>query len=128
MIGGPVTRLVIIRALVTLALALTVPAAGAAGSAGENSDDPRFWLERLESALTKTSYMGVFVYARGDQVSSMQIAHRYHNGMIEERLVPQDGEVGEIVRKGMDVVCVLPEHGRMELKRDSCRAVCRSLH
>jgi len=115
MIGGPVTRLVIIRALVTLALALTVPAAGAAGSAGENSDDPRFWLERLESALTKTSYMGVFVYARGDQVSSMQIAHRYHNGMIEERLVPQDGEVGEIVRKGMDVVCVLPEHGRMEL-------------
>jgi sigma-E factor negative regulatory protein RseB len=45
----------------------------------------------------------------------MQIAHRYHEGRVEERLVMQDGEIGEIVRKGMDVICVLPEHGRMEL-------------
>ena len=27
----------------------------------------------------------------------------------------QDGQIGEIVRKGMDVICVLPRHGRMEL-------------
>jgi len=78
-------------------------------------DEPHYWLERLEPALTETAYKGVFVYARGDQVSSMQIAHRFHNGMVEERLVMQDGQIGEIVRKGMDVVCVLPKHGRMEL-------------
>lgn len=83
--------------------------------AEDKSGDPDYWLQQLGPALTKTSYRGVFVYARGDQVSSMQIAHRYHEGRVEERLVMQDGQIGEIVRKGMDVICVLPEHGRLEL-------------
>lgn len=73
------------------------------------------WLERLGPALNMTSYRGVFVYARGDQVSSLQIAHRYRDGMVEERLVLQDGGSGEIVRKGMRVVCVLPDQGRVQL-------------
>ncbi len=73
------------------------------------------WLKRLGPALNMTSYQGVFVYARGDSVHSMQIAHRYHNGVVEERLVLQDGGNGEIVRKGMNVVCVLPERGRVKL-------------
>lgn len=116
MIARPLRPMILVRAVIMLALALPVPGAGAnENGTSERSDDPHFWLQRLESALTETSYVGVFVYARGDQVSSMQIAHRYHNGIIEERLVPQDGGIGEIVRKGTDVVCVLPEHGRMEL-------------
>nr|WP_323751289.1 MucB/RseB C-terminal domain-containing protein [Marinobacter sp.] len=73
------------------------------------------WLERLGPALNMTSYEGVFVYARGDQVHSMGIAHRYRDGQVEERLVMQDGGSGEIVRKGMDVVCVLPDQGRIRL-------------
>lgn len=73
------------------------------------------WLERMGPALNMTTYRGVFVYARGDSVHSMRIAHRYHNGMVEERLVLQDGGDGEIVRKGMNVVCVLPERGRIRL-------------
>ena len=73
------------------------------------------WLERLGPALNMTSYRGVFVYARGEQVHSMRIAHRYRNGRVEERLVMQDGGSGEIVRKGMNVVCVLPDRGRVRL-------------
>ncbi|MEC7378254.1 MAG: MucB/RseB C-terminal domain-containing protein [Pseudomonadota bacterium] len=73
------------------------------------------WLKRLGPALNMTSYQGVFVYARGDNVHSMQIAHRYQDGVVEERLVLQDGGSGEIVRKGMNVVCVLPERGRVKL-------------
>ncbi len=73
------------------------------------------WLKRLGPALNMTSYRGVFVYARGDQVHSMRIAHRFRDGRVEERLVLQDGGSGEIVRKGMDVVCVLPDQGRIRL-------------
>jgi len=73
------------------------------------------WLQRLGPAMNLTSYRGVFVYARGDRVHSMRIAHRFHNGMVQERLVMQDGGNGEIVRKGMNVVCVLPKHGRVRL-------------
>lgn len=81
------------------------------------SRSPEHWLEKLGPAMNMTSYRGVFVYARGDQVSSMQIAHRYRDGVVEERLVQQDGASGEIVRKGMQVICVLPAHGRLKLEQ-----------
>lgn len=100
---------------VLLALAVLVMASASTGVAAGSQEDPAYWLQKLGPALTKTSYKGVFVYVRGDQVSSMQIAHRYHDGVVEERLVMQDGELGEIVRKGRNVVCVVPEHGRLEL-------------
>lgn len=73
------------------------------------------WLERMGPALNNTSYRGVFVYTRGQTVHSMQIAHRFEDGMVQERLVLQDGGTGEIVRRGMNVVCVLPERGRVRL-------------
>ncbi|AOY88526.1 transcriptional regulator [Marinobacter salinus] len=96
-------------AVVALLFVVSKPAVAAdEGPAAE-------WLERLGPALNMTSYRGVFVYARGDSVHSMRIAHRFHQGMIEERLVLQDGGTGEIVRKGMNVICVLPEQGRIKL-------------
>ncbi|WP_228289241.1 MucB/RseB C-terminal domain-containing protein [Marinobacter salinisoli] len=73
------------------------------------------WLERLGPALNMTSYRGVFVYGRGSQMHSLRIVHRYHDGMVQERLVLQDGGSGEIVRKGMEVVCVLPRRGEVRL-------------
>jgi sigma-E factor negative regulatory protein RseB len=111
MIRNRAARLPVFTALIALALMLVSPGV----IAEDKSDDPEYWLQRLGPALTKTSYRGVFVYARGDQVSSMQVAHRYRDGMVEERLVMQDGQIGEIVRKGMNVICVLPALGRMEL-------------
>ncbi|MDX1558910.1 MAG: MucB/RseB C-terminal domain-containing protein [Marinobacter sp.] len=96
--------------LVGLLLTFVGPLAAAA-----DEDEASVWLERLGPALNMTSYRGVFVYARGESVHSMQIAHRYSDGVVEERLVLQDGGSGEIVRKGMNVVCVLPETGRVQL-------------
>ena len=93
-------------------LALLIALAPVAG-AGEKTASA--WLEQLGPALNMTSYRGVFVYARGGRVHSMQVAHRYVDGMVEERLVLQDGGVGEIVRRGMDVVCVLPRQGKIRL-------------
>jgi sigma-E factor negative regulatory protein RseB len=96
--------------VLTLVLTLASPFPAAA-----DESEAEAWLERLGPALNMTSYRGVFVYARGDRVHSMQIAHRYQNGIVEERLVLQDGGSGEIVRKGTNVVCVLPETGRIKL-------------
>lgn len=96
--------------LIALVLVLAVPIDGVA-----KEKTAAYWLERLGPALNMTSYRGVFVYARGASVHSMQIAHRFHDGIVEERLVLQDGGSGEIVRRGMDVVCVLPEQGKVQL-------------
>lgn len=107
-----------VAALVALLCLLINPVrAELASETKKSSEAPAAmaWLERLGPALNMTSYRGVFVYARGDQVHSMRIAHRYRNGRVEERLVMQDGGSGEIVRKGMNVVCVLPDRGRVRL-------------
>lgn len=99
-------------------LVLTALLGGFSASVAAEPENPAArWLERLAPAIKMTSYRGVFVYARGDRVHSMRIAHRYHDGQIEERLVMQDGGVGEIVRKGANVVCVLPEQGRIKLNQ-----------
>ncbi|MEX0605437.1 MAG: MucB/RseB C-terminal domain-containing protein [Marinobacter sp.] len=94
---------------------LLVATAMSSPVSAEQPDTAEGWLMKLGPALNMTSYRGVFVYARGDRISTMQVAHRYHNGQVEERLVQQDGENGEIVRKGMKVFCVLPDHGRIQL-------------
>lgn len=119
----PVTSAVVSvrQALAGLLLALLALSAHAESSAddasqdAENSAAAMAWLERLGPALNMTSYRGVFVYARGDRVHSMQIAHRFRDNQVEERLVMQDGGSGEIVRKGMNVVCVLPDRGHVRL-------------
>lgn len=80
-----------------------------------NSTEAVEWLRRLGPAMNMTSYRGVFVYGRGQQVHSMQVAHRYSGSMVEERLVIQDGGSGEIVRRGMEVVCVLPAQDTVTL-------------
>ncbi|MCG7201122.1 MucB/RseB C-terminal domain-containing protein [Marinobacter pelagius] len=99
------------------ALLLALLAAVVSGPVVADADESEAhqWLERLAPALNMTSYRGVFVYARGSQVHSMQIAHRYRDGVVEERLVLQDGGNGEIVRRGVNVVCVLPDRGRVRL-------------
>lgn len=98
--------------LTAVVLVLLTPAGLAGEPAAESAEG---WLSRLGPAMNMTTYRGVFVYARGDQVNSMRVAHRYRNGQVEERLVQQDGENGEILRKGMRVYCVLPDHGSIQL-------------
>lgn len=92
---------------------LILSSAPALSSESETAED---WLQRLGPAMTLTAYQGVFVYARGDLVHTMQIAHRYHNGRIEERLTQQDGASGEFLRKGDEVLCVLPDQGSVRLE------------
>lgn len=82
---------------------------------GTEREPAESWLLKLGPALNLTTYRGIFVYSRGDQVNSMMIAHRYRDGRVEERLVQQDGANGEILRRGNRVLCVLPEHGRIHL-------------
>lgn len=103
----------LIRILGVVLLCAVMPVS-AAGPGERSAVD---WLDQMGAALNMTSYRGVFVYARGDQVHSMRIAHRYLDGKVHERLVMQDGGSGEIVRKGTDVVCVLPRQGRVRLNQ-----------
>jgi sigma-E factor negative regulatory protein RseB len=109
-------QLVAIRKFWIMALSLVCGLYGMPTFAAESeATSARDWLGNLETALEKTSYRGVFVYARGVEVNAMRIIHRYRNGTVTERLSQLDGDNGEIIRHGNEVVCILPNRGRLEL-------------
>lgn len=90
--------------------------AGNGTGAGANTTETlQSWLTGLAPALEKTSYRGVFFYARGDDAKSMAVFHRYQDGNVRERLVLQDGDSGEILRNGNQIICILPNQRPIQL-------------
>ncbi|UZE95233.1 MucB/RseB C-terminal domain-containing protein [Alkalimarinus alittae] len=75
------------------------------------------WLERMAEAMQTQNYRGVFVYSRGNISSSMKVIHRYQDGEDREKLVQLDGEMGEIIRTGDELVCVLPGNKVVSLEQ-----------
>jgi len=83
-----------------------------------NADtSPEQWLEKMQLASMKENYQGTFMFSRGDMSSSMSIVHRYHNGEEQELLKQLDGEMGEIVRQGNQVMCVFPDNRVVQLEK-----------
>ncbi len=76
------------------------------------------WLKRMVNAMQTQNYRGVFVYSRGSVSSSMKVIHRYKEGVDRERLVQLDGEMGEILRTGDEVICVLPGNRVVSLEQN----------
>lgn len=78
---------------------------------------PEQWLEKMQSASIEENYQGTFMFSRGAMSSSMSIVHRYHHGEEQELLKQLDGEMGEIVRKGNQVMCVFPDNRVVQLEK-----------
>jgi len=99
---GPATGCARSRAVLTVACAiLAMPALG--------SDDPQGWLERMGYALEYLNYEGTLVQLQGADAAVMRVVHRVENGVPTERITAMD-EVGrEIIRRGGDVTCILPD-------------------
>ncbi len=76
-------------------------------------------LAKLPDALKMTNYRGVFVYARGDVMNSMRVIHRWKDNRMQERLIQLDGQMGEILRDGMNVICILPDNQAISLEQSA---------
>lgn len=90
------------RAAFVLASAIAaLPASG--------SDDPGGWLERMSYSLEYLNYEGTLIQLQGTDAAVMRIVHRVENGVRTERITAMD-EVGrEIIRRGDEVTCILPD-------------------
>jgi sigma-E factor negative regulatory protein RseB len=75
----------------------------------EAPSDPLSWLGRIASAGQRLNYVGSFVYQSGGQVETSRIAHRVRDGVEYERLEVLDGSPREVIRRGNEVHCVLPD-------------------
>ena len=86
-------------ALLASLLGLAAPAA---------ADEPAAWLKRMAQAARTLDYHGTLVYAQGQSLESLRIAHRAAPEGERERIEFLTGEPREIVRDGNRVACLLP--------------------
>lgn len=82
---------------------------GLGAAAAVAGDDPRDWLDRMNSAITTRNYDGTFFHVRGGVVETLRIIHRVRAGEVTERLISLDGSGREFVRSGAELMCYLPD-------------------
>jgi sigma-E factor negative regulatory protein RseB len=93
-----------VRSRVAFVLAGAIAALPAAGS-----DDPGSWLERMSYSLEYLNYEGTLIQFQGTDAAVMRIVHRVENGVPTERITAMDGIGREIIRRGEEVTCILPD-------------------
>jgi sigma-E factor negative regulatory protein RseB len=93
-----------IRAAAVCLLAMLAQAAVASGP-----PDARAWIGRMNEALAKRNYDGVFVQQGGGRRDTLRIIHRMRDGRMTERLIFTDGSGREYIRNGSDAAWYVPE-------------------
>jgi sigma-E factor negative regulatory protein RseB len=93
-----------------------VPCAAVAGALlatlpqrSHGAEDPRAWLEKMNSALDTRNYDGTFFHLSDGRVETMRIVHRVRGGRVTERLLSLDGSGREFLRNGSELTCYLPD-------------------
>jgi sigma-E factor negative regulatory protein RseB len=95
---------ILVRAAAFCALAALGQAALASGSA-----DAKAWIARMNDALAKRNYDGVFVQQVGGRRDTLRIIHRVRDGRMTERLIFADGSGREYIRNGSEAIWYVPE-------------------
>jgi sigma-E factor negative regulatory protein RseB len=114
------------RVLAVLLLSLC-GAAQAQAPAQAHAHDAAGWLKRVYAATQKLSYSGTFVYRQGDRSESSRVTRLVDASGDTEKLESLDGEPREIVRKGDEVKCYLPDSMTVKVDRRTDRRSFPSL-
>ncbi|HTY50352.1 MAG TPA: MucB/RseB C-terminal domain-containing protein [Steroidobacteraceae bacterium] len=89
----------------------------AAGCAAATAAQPQQWLDRMNEALTRRNYDGVFSHWQGGRVETLRILHRIRDGVVTERLVSLDGSGREFIGTGSTLTCYLPDQRTVLVER-----------
>ena len=81
----------------------------AAGVAGAQQGTPTHWLDRMAAAVGSTNYHGTVIRIQRGDSEALKVVHKVVDGVVNERVVSQEGSGLEIIRIGNDVHCILPD-------------------
>lgn len=71
--------------------------------------EPNDWLNRMAAAVQQTSYEGTVIRIRNGEAEALKVVHTIKGGVVHEKVVSQEGDGLEIIRKGNEVHCILPD-------------------
>jgi sigma-E factor negative regulatory protein RseB len=100
-------------------LALLLPAFALAQPAPGPGPDASAWLKKIYLASQKLSYTGTFVYRQGDRSETSRITRLVDSSGDTEKLEALDGMRREVIRKGDEVRCYLPDSMTVKVDRRS---------
>jgi len=63
------------------------------------------WLEKMDIAQRELSYRGTFIYMRGAQFETVEVAHQFVDGQERRRLTSLSGPEREIIHSDDEVIC-----------------------
>jgi sigma-E factor negative regulatory protein RseB len=76
-------------------------------------DNSLLLLQRMAQAAKHLTYAGTFVYQSGNRMETSHIAHTWADGRDMEHIEVLDGSPREILRKGEETTCFLPDEKRL---------------
>ena len=81
---------------------------GLAAVARDNTT-PDEWLQKMSHAVQTLDYEGTLIRKDNDDVQPLKIVHKKIDGVVNERIVIQEGNGLEVIRIGDEVHCILPD-------------------
>lgn len=84
-------------------------------------DSSLLLLQRMAQAAKHLTYTGTFVYQSGNRMETSHIAHTWADGRDMEHIEVLDGSPREILRKGEETTCFLPDEKRLIIETRSAR-------
>ena len=93
------------------AACLTVAALALTASALQARDKgtPNEWLDRMSSVVSSMDYEGTVIRRKNGRAEALKVVHRVTDGVVNEKVVTQEGNGLEIIRVGNEVHCILPD-------------------
>lgn len=73
--------------------------------------EARALLQRMNTSLAQRNYIGTLRHQRDGRSESLRILHRVKGNEVAERLVPLDGSRREFIRRGPELITLLPDQG-----------------
>lgn len=68
-------------------------------------------LQRMNTVLAQRNYIGTLRHERGGRAETLRIMHRIKDNEVAERIVPLDGSRREFIRRGPELITLMPDQG-----------------
>lgn len=96
------------RAQLRWLLALCLLLAGTSGTARDRMS-PTDWLDRMSTAVSTIDYEGTVIRRQNGEAQALKVVHKVVDGVVNEKVITQEGSGLEIIRIGNEVHCILPD-------------------
>lgn len=70
---------------------------------------PNEWLDRMATVVATMDYEGTVIRRKGGRSDALKVVHRVVDGVVHEKVITQEGNGLEIIRRGNEVHCILPD-------------------